>query len=141
MSLCPSSSCTTRRSAPPPNRWLAKQCRRTCGEIAFSSPDTCSTVTAPGVYVVDVAVTFDRQKTFVDGLNIATASLPVAGGAWVMNPPYLLFYRDRSGDGLPDGDPEVRVIVLTGAAVISVIVSAGIVWSLARETATLTNSS
>ena len=31
------------------------------------------------------------------------------GGIWVMNPPYLLFYRDRDGDGVPDGDPEVRL--------------------------------
>src|SRR5687767_1358086 len=26
-----------------------------------------------------------------------------------MNPPYLLFYRAATGDGLPDGDPEVRL--------------------------------
>jgi len=26
-----------------------------------------------------------------------------------MNPPYLLFYRDRNGDGLPDSDPQVRL--------------------------------
>ena len=54
---------------------------------------------------------FDRVKTFVDGLSIATASLPGLGGVWVMNPPYLLFYPDRDRDDRPDGDPEV---LLTG---------------------------
>ena len=29
---------------------------------------------------------------FVNGLNIATSVLPVADGAWVLNPPHLLFY-------------------------------------------------
>ena len=43
------------------------------------------------------------------GLNITTSVLTGRGGVWVMNPPYLLFYRDRTGDGLPDGDPEVRL--------------------------------
>src|SRR5262245_3585965 len=35
---------------------------------------------------------FSKVKTFVDGLNIATATLHGRGGVWVMNPPYLLFY-------------------------------------------------
>jgi putative heme-binding domain-containing protein len=52
---------------------------------------------------------FDRQKTFVDGLNIATAALPGRGGVWVMNPPYLLFYPDRNRDDVPDGPPEVHL--------------------------------
>ena len=28
---------------------------------------------------------------------------------WVLNPPYLLFYPDRNGDDVPDGDPEVHL--------------------------------
>src|SRR3954447_5894405 len=30
----PSSSCTTRTSAPPSSRWVAKECRSVCGETA-----------------------------------------------------------------------------------------------------------
>lgn len=52
---------------------------------------------------------FDQVKTFVEGLNIATSALVGAGGVWVSNPPYLLFYPDRNGDDLPDGDPEVHL--------------------------------
>ena len=40
---------------------------------------------------------FDKHTTFVDGLNIVTAVVRGRGGVWVLNPPYLLFYRD--GDG------------------------------------------
>jgi putative membrane-bound dehydrogenase-like protein len=53
--------------------------------------------------------TFESHKDVITGLNIATSVLTGRGGVWVMNPPYLLFYRDRTGDGLPDGDPEVRL--------------------------------
>jgi putative membrane-bound dehydrogenase-like protein len=52
---------------------------------------------------------FDLHKDVITGLNITTSVLTGRGGVWVMNPPYLLFYRDRTGDGLPDGDPEVRL--------------------------------
>jgi putative membrane-bound dehydrogenase-like protein len=52
---------------------------------------------------------FDSQKTFVDGLNIATSVCHGRGGVWVTNPPYLLFYADRDGDDVPDGDPEVHL--------------------------------
>lgn len=52
---------------------------------------------------------FDKHKTFVDGLNIATSALPGRGGVWVMNPPYLLFYPDKDHDDVPDGDPEVHL--------------------------------
>jgi putative heme-binding domain-containing protein len=52
---------------------------------------------------------FEVVKTFVDGLSIATATLPVTGGAWVMNPPYLLFYPDEDGDDVPDADPVVHL--------------------------------
>lgn len=52
---------------------------------------------------------FDRHKTFIDGLNIATAVERGRGGVWVLNPPYLLFYADQNGDDVPDGDPEVHL--------------------------------
>jgi putative membrane-bound dehydrogenase-like protein len=51
---------------------------------------------------------FDSHQDVITGLNITTSVLTGHGGIWVMNPPYLLFYRDSNGDGLPDGDPEVR---------------------------------
>jgi len=53
--------------------------------------------------------TFDKTTVFVDGLNIATSALPGDGGVWVMNPPYLLFYPDKNGDDVPDGDPVVHL--------------------------------
>jgi putative heme-binding domain-containing protein len=52
---------------------------------------------------------FSKVKTFVEGLNIATASLHGRGGHWVMNPPYLLFYPDKDRDDVPDGDPVVHL--------------------------------
>jgi putative heme-binding domain-containing protein len=52
---------------------------------------------------------YDKHTTFVDGLNIATSFAFGDGGVWVLNPPYLLFYPDRDGDGVPDGEPEVRL--------------------------------
>lgn len=51
--------------------------------------------------------TFDRHKRFVDGLNLASSVEIGRGGVWVLNPPYLLFYADKNGDDVPDGDPEV----------------------------------
>ncbi len=53
--------------------------------------------------------TFDSHRDVITGLNITTSVLTGRGGVWVMNPPYLLFYPDTSGDGLPDGDPQVRL--------------------------------
>jgi putative membrane-bound dehydrogenase-like protein len=50
---------------------------------------------------------YDRHGTFVEGLNIATAFARGRGGVFVLNPPHLLFYADRDGDDVPDGDPEV----------------------------------
>lgn len=51
--------------------------------------------------------TFERHKTFVDGLNIATSVAFGRGGVFVLNPPYLLYYPDRDRDDRPDGDPEL----------------------------------
>jgi putative heme-binding domain-containing protein len=53
--------------------------------------------------------TFSKVKTFVSGLNIATAALPGRGGVWVMNPPYLLFYPDKDHNDVPDGNPVVHL--------------------------------
>ncbi len=56
---------------------------------------------------VDGDGVYDRRKTFVEGLNLATSSLVGRGGVFVLNPPYFLFYPDRDRDDVPDGDPEV----------------------------------
>ncbi len=50
---------------------------------------------------------YDKHKTFVDGLNIATSFAQGRGGVFVLNPPYLLFYPDKNRDDIPDSDPEV----------------------------------
>ncbi|MSU47971.1 MAG: hypothetical protein EXS37_02595 [Opitutus sp.] len=52
---------------------------------------------------------FETHKTFVDGLNMATSMLPGNGGVWVLMSPYLLFYPDKNGDDIPDGNPEVHL--------------------------------
>lgn len=52
---------------------------------------------------------YDKHKTFVDGLNIASSFARGRGGVWVLNPPYLLFYADANNDDVPDGDPEVHL--------------------------------
>lgn len=49
----------------------------------------------------------DRTRDFVHGLNLATSIAFGHGGVFVMQAPYLLFYADRDGDDVPDGDPEV----------------------------------
>jgi len=51
----------------------------------------------------------DKHKTFVDGLSLATSFAIGRGGVWVLNPPYLLFYKDENHDDKPDGDPEVHL--------------------------------
>ncbi|HYE19557.1 MAG TPA: c-type cytochrome [Tepidisphaeraceae bacterium] len=53
--------------------------------------------------------TFDKVKTVVDGLNIATSVLPDHDGFWVTNPPYLLYYPDANHDDAPDGPPVVHL--------------------------------
>ena len=52
---------------------------------------------------------FDKHKTFVEGLNIATSFVRGRGGLWVLNPPYLLFYPDKNNDDKPDGPPVVHL--------------------------------
>lgn len=53
----------------------------------------------------------DQEHDFVDGLNLATGIALGHGGVFVLNVPYLLFYRDRNRDDIPDSEPEV---LLTG---------------------------
>ena len=52
---------------------------------------------------------FETHSVFVDGLNIATAVLPTDKGAWILNPPYLLFYHDADGDSVADGSPDIHL--------------------------------
>ncbi|WP_425614598.1 PVC-type heme-binding CxxCH protein [Anatilimnocola sp. NA78] len=52
---------------------------------------------------------YDQHKTFVDGLSVCSSFEYGEGGVWVLNPPYLLFYPDKNGDDVPDGDPEVHL--------------------------------
>jgi len=52
---------------------------------------------------------YESHKDVITGLNIATAAIKGAGGIWVMNAPYLLFYSDANDDDIPDGDPEVAL--------------------------------
>jgi len=53
--------------------------------------------------------TLETETTFVDGLNIATSVVPTTHGAWVLNPPYLLYYSDKDHDLKADGPPEVHL--------------------------------
>jgi putative membrane-bound dehydrogenase-like protein len=50
-----------------------------------------------------------KAKDFVADLNLASGMALGHGGVWVAQPPYLLFYPDRNGDDVPDGDPEVHL--------------------------------
>src|SRR6516165_3592419 len=50
---------------------------------------------------------FKKVRDFVSGLNLASGMALGHGGVFVAQPPYLLFYPDRDGDDVPDGDPEV----------------------------------
>lgn len=52
---------------------------------------------------------YDTHKDVITGLNIVSSVAVGAGGIWVLNPPYLLFYPDADRDDVPDGDPEVHL--------------------------------
>jgi putative membrane-bound dehydrogenase-like protein len=54
---------------------------------------------------------FRKSQDFLTGLNLASGFCLGNGGVYVLQSPYLLFYPDRNGDDVPDGDPEV---LLTG---------------------------
>jgi len=49
----------------------------------------------------------DKSTDFVTGLNLASAIALGDGGVYVGQAPYLLFYPDKDGDDVPDGEPEV----------------------------------
>jgi putative membrane-bound dehydrogenase-like protein len=59
------------------------------------------------LYDPDEHGVFRKSKDFVTGLNIASGFCLGNGGVYVAQPPYLLFYPDKNGDDIPDGDPEV----------------------------------
>jgi putative membrane-bound dehydrogenase-like protein len=50
---------------------------------------------------------YETTKDFVTGLNITSGMCLGHGGVFVVQVPYLLFYPDKNGDDVPDGDPEV----------------------------------
>jgi len=52
---------------------------------------------------------YESHHVFVDGLNIATAVAPVPNGAWVLNPPYLLYYEDSDNDLRADAPPQIHL--------------------------------
>ncbi|HEV2948961.1 MAG TPA: PVC-type heme-binding CxxCH protein [Gemmataceae bacterium] len=54
---------------------------------------------------------YRKSKDFVGNLNLASGMALGYGGVFVLQAPYLLFYPDRNGDDVPDGDPAV---LLTG---------------------------
>ncbi|WP_236978945.1 DUF7133 domain-containing protein [Membranihabitans maritimus] len=53
--------------------------------------------------------TFEKSRDVITGLNITTSVLWGRGKVWVLSPPYLLAYPDADSDGIPDGDPEVKL--------------------------------
>lgn len=50
---------------------------------------------------------FRKTRDVLTGLNLATGFATGRGGIFVLQAPYLLFYPDRNGDDVVDGDPEV----------------------------------
>lgn len=52
---------------------------------------------------------FDKAKTFADGLSLVTSVTWDRDGVWVLQPPYLLFYRDENHDDIVEGKPEVHL--------------------------------
>ena len=52
---------------------------------------------------------FRKSKDVITGLNLATGFAIGNGGIYVLQAPYLLFYPDKNGDDVADGDPEMLV--------------------------------
>jgi hypothetical protein len=50
---------------------------------------------------------YRKSKDVITGLNLASGMALGYGGVFVVQPPYLLFYRLQSGTDRPTGDPEV----------------------------------
>jgi putative membrane-bound dehydrogenase-like protein len=59
------------------------------------------------LYDPDESGRYRKAKDFVTGLNLASGMALGHGGVFVAQPPYLLFYADKNGDDVPDGDPQV----------------------------------
>ena len=52
---------------------------------------------------------YDKHKTFVDGLNIASSFVKGRTKSISQCITYLLFYPDKDNDDVPDGDPVVHL--------------------------------
>jgi len=52
---------------------------------------------------------FDKVTPFLEGLSLATSLAWDRDGVWVLQAPYLLFYRDANHDDVVDGPPEVHL--------------------------------
>ncbi|MDA0346843.1 MAG: dehydrogenase [Verrucomicrobia bacterium] len=52
---------------------------------------------------------YDKVSIFLDGLNMATGLAWAGDGVWVLQPPYLLFYKDANQDDVVDGPPDVHI--------------------------------
>jgi len=56
----------------------------------------------------------DARTTFLDGLVLPRAILPIRGGLLYVEPPNLIFARDVDGDGRAGGAADERVVLDTG---------------------------
>ncbi len=52
---------------------------------------------------------FDKITPFLEGLSFATSVAWDRDGVWVLQPPYLLYYKDEDQNDVVDGDPEVHL--------------------------------
>jgi putative heme-binding domain-containing protein len=50
---------------------------------------------------------YRKSREVISGLNLASGMALGYGGVFVVQPPYLLFYRLKPGTDRPDGDPKV----------------------------------
>ena len=50
---------------------------------------------------------FDERKVFLENGHRVSGMTVGFGGVWVTSAPNILFYPDRNGDGVPDGEPEI----------------------------------
>ena len=55
----------------------------------------------------DADGTFETKKTFIEGLNLASAIEVGFGGVWIGAAPHLLFIPDEDRDDVPDDQPQV----------------------------------
>ncbi|QDS92204.1 FG-GAP repeat protein [Roseimaritima multifibrata] len=55
----------------------------------------------------DANGSFESQKTFIEGLNLASGIEVGFGGVWVGAAPEFMFIPDADGDDVPDGKPQV----------------------------------